>query len=157
MGEIELGMERMSKVKLHADLAVYQLLTQSLQCLFVFGGGYAQRQLPTEIRSHLTTPLPDLLMIRMRFLKGIFFADKLRIGALHTHEKPAKALYGDDNSAIILLHRIAARESCNIGGYLLPSAQVKVANAEVSALYTDIRENVMETIFEFLLNVVEYL
>ena len=155
VGQIELRMERMPQMELHADLALAQLPPERPQGLFVRRRRNAKRQLAAEVVRDLPPPFSDTFGIDGRTVKPVHLADDLRRRTMHADKEPADAANGRFAALPVHLEDLTAGEVFHIRRDLLPAAQIEVSRAEVSPLDPGIRQDRVQPFLKLLIRVVE--
>ena len=153
--QIQLRVERVAEMELHAHLALDELAAKGLERLLVRRRRDAQGQLAAEAVGHPLAPPARSLRVDRLPLDGVHLLDDFLLGTLHADQETADAPDGRDHAAGPLFKRLAPGQAFDVVCDKLPASQVEVPHADVGALHADVRENRVKPVLELRFDVVE--
>ena len=153
--QIQLRVERVAEMELHAHLALDELAAKGLERLLVRRRRDAQGQLAAEAVGHPLAPPARGLRVDRLPLDGVHLLDDFLLGTLHADQETADAPDGRDHAVGPLFKRLAPGQALDVVCDKLPASQVEVPHANVGALHADVRENRVKPVLELRFDVVE--
>ena len=155
MRQVQLRVERVTEMELHAHLALDELAAKGLERLLVRRRRDAQGQLASEAVGHPLAPPARGLRVDRLPLDGVHLLDDFLLGTLHADQKTADAPDGRDHAVGPLFKRLAPGKTFNVICDQLPASQVEVPHANVGALHAHVRENRVKPVLELRFDVIE--
>ena len=152
VGQIELGMEALAQIELHADLATLQLGREPAQRSLSGLGRIAQHELVAKLLGNLLLALVHVVGIGTAVAVGIEAAHGIVVGLEHAYDETAAAM---DRLPATFIDEFAF-ELIDAIHDAVPAPKVEVAHAEVDTPDAVVLQLFQQAVNKFAVNIVVY-